>query len=258
MWFSQFFLVKKWLEKLRRYAPTKENPVGEHPSHGECHPPQAEPSQAGWDKAREQDEQVVLKIFTQEGKFLRKVFIQASRGAVQGRAAGGVDYGGADAEGHHLPAHCQAGPLKVRFWRMPLAASHVRLRETLTELEAHLHKLEEDHKNKQLALSLDTRCSGWQWGCWKTDSEWYGNLKLKLKRMLSRFRNILFSENLQMHNIFHSKFINKKHLALLVFFRIAGFVCFLETAKAISVVKYQKKKGRRASWMGGMSTHLRH
>ena len=30
-------------------------------------------------------------------------------------------------------------------------------RETLTELEAHLHKLEEDHKNKQLALSLDTR-----------------------------------------------------------------------------------------------------
>merc|ERR1719489_276943 len=31
-------------------------------------------------------------------------------------------------------------------------------RETLTELEAHLHKLEEDHKNKQLALSLDTRC----------------------------------------------------------------------------------------------------
>ena len=33
------------------------------------------------------------------------------------------------------------------------------VRETLTELEAHLHKLEEDHKNKQLALSLDTRCS---------------------------------------------------------------------------------------------------
>jgi len=31
-------------------------------------------------------------------------------------------------------------------------------RETLTELEAHLHKLEEDHKNKQLALALDTRC----------------------------------------------------------------------------------------------------
>jgi len=31
-------------------------------------------------------------------------------------------------------------------------------RETLTELEAHLHKLEEDHKNKQLALSLDSRC----------------------------------------------------------------------------------------------------
>merc|ERR1711962_336142 len=31
-------------------------------------------------------------------------------------------------------------------------------RETLTELEAHLHKLEVDHKNKQLALSLDTRC----------------------------------------------------------------------------------------------------
>ncbi len=30
-------------------------------------------------------------------------------------------------------------------------------RETLTELEAHLHKLEEDHKNKQLALSLDQR-----------------------------------------------------------------------------------------------------
>ena len=27
----------------------------------------------------------------------------------------------------------------------------------MTELEAHLHKLEEDHKNKQLALSLDTR-----------------------------------------------------------------------------------------------------
>jgi len=31
-------------------------------------------------------------------------------------------------------------------------------RETLTELEAHLHKLEEDHRNKQLALALDTRC----------------------------------------------------------------------------------------------------
>ena len=30
-------------------------------------------------------------------------------------------------------------------------------RETLTELEAHLHKLEEDLKNKQLALSLDLR-----------------------------------------------------------------------------------------------------
>lgn len=27
----------------------------------------------------------------------------------------------------------------------------------MTELEAHLHKLEEDHKNKQLALALDTR-----------------------------------------------------------------------------------------------------
>merc|ERR1712226_982122 len=31
-------------------------------------------------------------------------------------------------------------------------------RETLTELEAHLHKLEEDHRDKQLALALDTRC----------------------------------------------------------------------------------------------------
>jgi len=31
------------------------------------------------------------------------------------------------------------------------------VRETLTELEAHLHQLEEDHKNKQLALSLDLR-----------------------------------------------------------------------------------------------------
>jgi tektin-2 len=31
-------------------------------------------------------------------------------------------------------------------------------RETLTELEAHLHKLEEDHKNKCLALALDTQC----------------------------------------------------------------------------------------------------
>merc|ERR1711936_526559 len=31
-------------------------------------------------------------------------------------------------------------------------------RETLTELEAHLHKLEEDHKNKQLALALHSRC----------------------------------------------------------------------------------------------------
>ena len=27
----------------------------------------------------------------------------------------------------------------------------------MTELEAHLHKLEEDHRNKQLALALDTR-----------------------------------------------------------------------------------------------------
>ena len=37
--------------------------------------------------------------------------------------------------------------------------NHMKLffRETLTELEAHLHKLEEDHKNKQLALSLDAR-----------------------------------------------------------------------------------------------------
>jgi hypothetical protein len=33
----------------------------------------------------------------------------------------------------------------------------VDCRETLTELEAHLHKLQEDHKNKQLALSLDLR-----------------------------------------------------------------------------------------------------
>ena len=40
-----------------------------------------------------------------------------------------------------------SGKLKLFLW----------FRETLTELEAHLHKLEEDHKNKQLALALDTR-----------------------------------------------------------------------------------------------------
>ena len=47
-------------------------------------------------------------------------------------------------------------------------------RETLTELEAHLHKLEEDHKNKQLALALDTRFKGF-WHGW-----------LRIMRILSR------------------------------------------------------------------------
>ena len=32
---------------------------------------------------------------------------------MQGRATGGVDDGGADTEGHNLPAHSQARPLKV-------------------------------------------------------------------------------------------------------------------------------------------------
>ena len=48
------------------------------------------------------------------------------------------------------------------LWEMTLAWLRCPIlrclpRETLTELEAHLHKLEEDHRNKQLALSLDTR-----------------------------------------------------------------------------------------------------
>ncbi len=47
-----------------------------------------------------------------------------------------------------LEAHLKAGGGELIF---------VTPRETLTELEAHLHKLEEDHKNKQLASSLDLR-----------------------------------------------------------------------------------------------------
>ena len=45
--------------------------------------------------------------------------------------------------------------LKDTIYQLKVKLDHSR--ETLTELEAHLHKLEEDHKNKQLALSLDTR-----------------------------------------------------------------------------------------------------
>merc|ERR1719187_2614307 len=46
--------------------------------------------------------------------------------------------------------------LRDTIYQLTVKLDHSR--ETLTELEAHLHKLEEDHKNKQLALSLDTRC----------------------------------------------------------------------------------------------------
>merc|ERR1712198_429399 len=46
--------------------------------------------------------------------------------------------------------------LKDTIYQLTEKLDHSR--ETLTELEAHLHKLEEDHKNKQLALALDTRC----------------------------------------------------------------------------------------------------
>merc|ERR1711963_502189 len=46
--------------------------------------------------------------------------------------------------------------LKDTIYQLMAKLDHSR--ETLTELEAHLHKLEEDHKNKQLALALDTRC----------------------------------------------------------------------------------------------------
>jgi len=46
--------------------------------------------------------------------------------------------------------------LKDTLHQLTVKLDHSR--ETLTELEAHLHKLEEDHKNKQLALALDTRC----------------------------------------------------------------------------------------------------
>lgn len=46
--------------------------------------------------------------------------------------------------------------LKDTIYQLMAKLDHSR--ETLTELEAHLHKLEEDHKNKQLALSLDSRC----------------------------------------------------------------------------------------------------
>jgi len=46
--------------------------------------------------------------------------------------------------------------LRDTIHKLTLKLDHSR--ETLTELEAHLHKLEEDHKNKQLALSLDQRC----------------------------------------------------------------------------------------------------
>ena len=45
---------------------------------------------------------------------------------------------------------------KCYFWEFLIFCENY-FRETLTELEAHLHKLEEDHKNKQLALSLDSR-----------------------------------------------------------------------------------------------------
>merc|ERR1711936_957385 len=51
--------------------------------------------------------------------------------------------------------------MEVQALRDTIHQLNVKLdhsRETLTELEAHLHKLEEDHRNKQLALALDTRC----------------------------------------------------------------------------------------------------
>ena len=43
----------------------------------------------------------------------------------------------------------------IFVWKVEII--FIIFRETLTELEAHLHKLEEDHRNKQLALALDTR-----------------------------------------------------------------------------------------------------
>merc|ERR1719264_1276418 len=46
--------------------------------------------------------------------------------------------------------------LRETIYQLTSKLDHAR--ETLTELEAHLHKLEEDHRNKQLALALDTRC----------------------------------------------------------------------------------------------------
>merc|ERR1712226_899570 len=61
---------------------------------------------------------------------------------------------------------CRGGPqdgltMEVQALKDTLHQLNVKMdhsRETLTELEAHLHKLEEDHRNKQLALALDTRC----------------------------------------------------------------------------------------------------
>jgi len=69
------------------------------------------------------------------------------------------------------------------------------IRETLTELEAHLHKLEEDHKNKQLALSLDTRCMDTRKRLTSHDSEVSGQTDRNQKLTGILRQNTRFLEN---------------------------------------------------------------
>jgi len=68
-------------------------------------------------------------------------------------------------------------------------------RETLTELEAHLHKLEEDHQNKQLALSLDTRCMDTRKRLSSHDSEVAGQTDRNQKLTGILRQNTRFLEN---------------------------------------------------------------
>ena len=61
---------------------------------------------------------------------------------------------------HQLNVKLDHSRLVTAFQIILVWTLFLLFRETLTELEAHLHKLEEDHKNKQLALALDTRLVG--------------------------------------------------------------------------------------------------
>jgi len=83
--------------------------------------------------------------------------------------------------------------LKDTIYQLTVKLDHSR--ETLTELEAHLHKLEEDHKNKQLALSLDTRCMDTRKRLTSHDSEVTGQTDRNQKLTGILRQNTRFLEN---------------------------------------------------------------